>query len=74
MTEVKSNFKNNYESLECDTCFENEETQEHILTCPGLGSACDIEYNEIWNGSVKVKKKIATEFTNKMLMKQSIQK
>ena len=72
MTEVKSNYKNNNESLECEICFENNETQEHILSCPWLGKACDIEYNELWNGIVSVKKEIATEFKNKMIKKQSI--
>ena len=37
MTDVKSNFKNKYESLNCDKCEENneikEETQEHVYKC-----------------------------------------
>ena len=37
MTEVKSNFKNQYEIYNCEKCEErgkyNEETQEHIYKC-----------------------------------------
>ena len=37
MTEVKSNFKNRYESYNCEKCEDkgkyNEETQEHIYKC-----------------------------------------
>ena len=37
MTEVKSNYKNRYESLNCDKCEKNnnfnEETQEHVYKC-----------------------------------------
>ena len=37
MTDVKSNYKNKYDSLNCDECKENnelkEETQEHVYKC-----------------------------------------
>ena len=37
MTEVKSNFKNKYENLNCDKCEQKnqyiEETQEHMYNC-----------------------------------------
>ena len=37
MTDVKSNYKNKYVSLNCDKCEENnelkEETQEHVYKC-----------------------------------------
>ena len=40
MTDVKKNFKNKYENLNCDRCKEknqlNEETQEHIYKCANL--------------------------------------
>ena len=34
MTDVKTNFKGIYDSLECDLCKNDTDNQKHILECP----------------------------------------
>ena len=36
MVEVKHNFKEKYLNMSCPCCEEDEDTQEHLLTCPEL--------------------------------------
>ena len=36
MTQIKVNLKGKYDTLECDACGKEEETQEHILVCEEL--------------------------------------
>ena len=36
ITYVKTNYREKYEGYDCDVCEEEEESQEHILSCPGI--------------------------------------
>ena len=33
VSDVKTNFRNKYDSLLCDLCYEEDESQEHLLNC-----------------------------------------
>ena len=58
VNDVKGNFKNKYENVECDQCKE-EESQNHVIMCKELnkyGGKIDeykIEYEEIFQQNVK---------------------
>ena len=64
MTDVKCNYRGKYESLECEICIKDEESQKHILICEKLNEKYEnkIEYQEIFHGSVKNKIEIARRF------------
>ena len=36
MVEVKSNFKEKYLDMNCPCCGDDQDTKEHLLTCPKL--------------------------------------
>ena len=67
MTEVKNNFKNDFEDLACRACGLEEETQQHVLQCKVLKDPFNpsenlIEYESIKNGTVEDKLKIAKRY------------
>ena len=54
VSEVKTNLKGMYDSLECEACGLEQETQEHILRCEELNRDKDIneiEYNKLFEGT-----------------------
>ena len=78
MTEVKNNFKNKYENLNCDKCKEkyqhNEETQGHIYKCANI-----VENNGLFENifkdthETKTMKEILKGFLNNIKLKKIIQ-
>ena len=65
VTETKNNLKGKYDNLECGACGLVEENQEHILECKELNkkqSTEKIKYENLLNGTVEEKLKIAKQF------------
>ena len=65
MTQIKVNLKGKYDTLECDACGKEEETQEHILVCEELNKDKDnqeFKYENLFNGTVTEQVKIAKRF------------
>jgi hypothetical protein len=65
MTEAKVNLKGKYDNLECSACGMEEESQEHIIKCEKLNKNIeteDVDYENIFNGTVAEKLKIAKRF------------
>ena len=64
MTNVKTNLKGKYDSLECRACKNAEESQKHVVQeCQSLNEDTEnIEYEKIFNGSVLEKLKVARKF------------
>ena len=46
MVQVKMNFKNFYDNTLCDLCYDEEDSQEHMLNCEKLIEHCDELYND----------------------------
>ena len=71
MTEVKSNYKNRYESLNCDKCEKNnkfnEETQEHVYKCREIKKNTKI-FEKIYTNTYETEtlKVIIKEYLNNM--------
>ena len=76
MTDVKNNFKNKYENLNCDKCKEknqhNEETQEHIYKCANLVENTGL-FENIFKDTheTKTMKEILKGFLNNMKLKNN---
>ena len=65
VSNVKMNFKANYDTFKCEACDEDEEeSQKHILNCAILNEKHEnvLEYEEIFDGNVKLKVEIAKRF------------
>ena len=64
VTNVKTNLKGKYDELKCMTCRLEEENQKHIIQeCKILNKETEkIEYEELFNGTVKEKIRIARKF------------
>ena len=55
VTKVKENLKGIYDSLECDTCGKEEESQMHIIICEELNrnkNIQEVKCGKIFNGTV----------------------
>ena len=78
VTEVKVNFKGKYDDeLNCRACGIEEESQKHIIMCKALNENKEVEnlnYENIFNGTVKEKLKIATKFKENLKMLENIKK
>ena len=78
VTEVKVNFKGKYDDeLECRACGIEEESQKHIIMCKALNENKEVEnlnYENIFNGTVKEKLKIATMFKENLKILENIKK
>ena len=77
MTEVKCNYKGKYDTFECDLCSEEEETQEHLLTCKQImKNKQDVkktpEYKKIFERDVRIQLEIANIFNENMKIRQEI--
>ena len=64
MTNLKCNFKGNYDTLECRVCKIEEENQEHVINkCKKLNEDTEeLDYKKIFNGTVIEKLRIARKF------------
>ena len=78
VTEVKVNFKGKYDDeLNCRACGIEEESQKHIIMCKALNENKEVEnlnYENIFNGTVKEKLKIATMFKENLKILENIKK
>ena len=73
MTNVKANFRGNYENLECKLCDDHEdETQQHILKCKKNWSENAPEYEEIFGKNVKYQIEIAKLFNKNIKIRDEI--
>ena len=75
MTEVKTNFKGMYETLECDACKKEEETQKHVLECEEILKKNNqpitiVKYEEIFNENVKKQIEIVQNFIENLNIKK----
>ena len=63
MTDVRMNFKGKIDTYECRACKIEEEDKKHIVECQILNKGKEqIEYDRIFNGTVREKMKIARRF------------
>ena len=65
MTQIKVNLKGKYDTLECSACGIEEENQQHVIFCKEINekrSMENIKYENIFNGTVEEKLKIAKLF------------
>jgi hypothetical protein len=77
MTQIKVNLKGKYDTLECDACGKEEETQEHILVCEELNKDKDnqeFKYENLFNGTVTEQVKIAKRFEGNLKILENIKK
>ena len=77
VTEVKNNLKGKYDQLECGACGLFEEDQKHILECKVLNrntTIQDIKYEQIFNGTVAEKLKIARIYSENFAKLEDIKK
>ena len=58
MTDVKVNFKGNYENLACKICKKENEAQHYILKCEKISTEVSPEYHEIFEKDVQNQVKI----------------
>ena len=65
VTEAKINLRGKYDNLECGACGVEEETQQHVIKCKVLNKGKEVEdisYENLFNGTVKEKWRIAHKF------------
>ena len=77
MTQIKVNLKGKYDTLECDACGMEEETQQHILVCEELNKEKDVQefkYENLFNGTVTEQLKIAKIFEEHLRILEKIKK
>ena len=77
VTEAKNNLKGKYDNLECGACGLYEEDQQHILKCKVLNKEKTIEetkYENLLNGTVEEKLKIARKFRENFAILEKIKK
>ena len=73
-SDVKTNIKGKYETLECDACKTEQETQKHIIKCNILNEKNEkepIEYEEIFTGNVKMKIAIVKRFLENTKLREN---
>ena len=79
VTDVKQNFREKYENVECNFCQE-EESQKHVINCIELNkygrqpNEKDIEYEELFKQNVKNQMKIMKKFRENMSIRGKIAK
>ena len=76
VTDVKCNYKGKYESFECEICTKDEESQIHILNCEKLNENYEkeLEYEDIFYGSVKSKIEIARRFMKNLETREKLRR
>ena len=74
---MKSNLQGNYETLECEACGGDYETQEHILACKVINENRTIEkvhYDKLLKGTDIEKLKVAKLFEENFKILEDIKK
>ena len=77
VSDVRINYKGKYKKLQCKICYnEEEESQKHILQCEILNEKYDEipEYEETFNGNVKMKLAMARKFIENLKLRDKIKK
>jgi hypothetical protein len=77
VTEVKNNLQGKYDSLECEACGLESETQQHILMCKVINRDKDLQefkYEKLFNGTVMEKLKIARIFKENFKILENMKK
>ena len=77
VTQVKVNLKGKYDTLECEACGNEDETQQHILVCEELNYGKvkqEFKYENLFNGTVTEQLKIAKIFEENSKMLEKIKK
>ena len=76
VTQVKMNYSKMHESLECEVCGLEDETQKHVYECTKLLNMKEKidkipPYEKIFDGNVKDQMEIAKIFKQNMEMRDS---
>ena len=69
VTNVKINQRGKFDDLICRICEEDEESQEHVFLCKDLkneNESNEVEYQQIFNGSVEEKLKVCKKMQKKL--------
>ena len=77
VTETKNNLKGKYDNLECGACDLVEENHNHILECKEINKKHwteKIKYENLLNGTVEEKLKIAKQFKENSAILEKIKK
>ena len=69
VTSVKTNFKGMHEDLKCEICYEENETQKHILECKILNKNEKqiLKYEKIENGNIFEMVQIVKKFKENLV-------
>ena len=75
VTDVKLNFREKYENLECKVCKIDEESQKHLYECSEIMKIRNIknqniEYEKIFEENVRKQVQIAKDFLENMKIKR----
>ena len=79
VTNVKMNYKGNYENLDCSVCNKENESQKHIIECSEIlkhrkDMTKVIEYEKLFGENVRIQKEIVNCFMENMKMKSELEK
>ena len=73
---LKMNMKNQYDSYECLVCLNEDESQEHVYICEEISKYQSIvnsetpKYQQIFNGTVNEKLKVARNMKEKLRIRE----
>ena len=78
-TNVKMNYKGNYENLDCSVCNQENESQKHIIQCSEIKKHKNdmtkiIEYEKLFGENVRIQKEIFNCFMENMKIKSELEK
>ena len=74
---IKMNMKNEYDTYECNVCYSEDESQEHIYKCAEIWKLKEEKYENIHNyekiisGSVKEKVEVSRIFKDNMKIRDN---
>ena len=77
VTDVKINSRGKYETLECEVCKEEEESQNHIMECKEIvkfrkNYKKPPNYNKLFDGNFKEQLEISKDFLENMKIKKDL--
>ena len=77
VSDVKTNFRNKYDSLLCDLCYEEDESQEHILNCKEIislkkNNEKPPEYEKLFEHNMKNQVEIAKHFIENIKIRKKV--
>ena len=75
VSDVKLNYKGKYETYECQVCKKEDESQEHIIIkCEKLNRSKEemMKYEDIFEGNVIKKVKIARKFIENIKLREKL--